>query len=66
MPPPANIGPMAECYLETGLTGGPLLAAICQQICYGLGVLNITHTYRTGNSFNACLCVVLVQNQWHT
>ena len=26
---------------------------------YGLDVLNITHAYRSGNTFNECLCVVL-------
>ena len=32
MRPPANIGPMAECYLGTSLTGGPPLAAMSQQM----------------------------------
>ena len=34
MRPPANIGPMAECYLGTSLTGGPPLAAISQQMLW--------------------------------
>ena len=34
MRPPANIGPMAECYQGTSLTGGPPLAAICQQMLW--------------------------------
>ena len=33
---------------------------------YGLDVLNIIHAYRSGNTFNECLCVVLEQNLWLT
>ena len=31
---------------------------------YGLDVLNITHAYKSGNTFNECLCVVLEKSLW--
>ena len=33
---------------------------------YGLDVLNITHAYRSGNTFNECLCVVWEKSLWFT